>query len=147
MGSLSTNPYITSIAHINLTVPPGTLSQAHAFYSTTLGLTPRPVPALQKDSLAWFDIGSSGQQIHIAHGKASDFEALEEGKGEKLSSRHPCFKVGSPEGLVELRRKVYEHFERGGEGAPREADKPGDRDSGEFHLLNTSRLRAKGVQG
>jgi hypothetical protein len=132
MGSTSNSPFIVSIAHINLTVPAGTLPQAHAFYAETLGLTARPVPALQKDSLAWFDIGTSGQQVHIAHGKPFDFEALEEGKGVKLSSRHPCFKVTNGEALLELRKRVYEHFERGGEGAPREADRPGDRDSGEY---------------
>lgn len=45
---------ITGIAHVNLTVPPGTLDQAAAFYGDTLGLTRVPVPVLQKDRLAWF---------------------------------------------------------------------------------------------
>ena len=103
--------------------PPGTLPIAAEFYGTTLGLTPRPVPALQKSTLAWFDIGSSGQQVHVAHGVPSDFEIP--------SKRHPCFKLGSPEALLELRRRVYEHFERGGDSAPKEADKPGEKSSGE----------------
>lgn len=113
---------ITGIHHINLVVPAQTLHLATAFYADTLGLTPRPVPALQRSTLAWFDIGASGQQVHIAFGQAHDF-ALP-------SSRHPCFKVGSAEDLLALRKRVWEHFERGGEAAPVAADKPGDEDSG-----------------
>ena len=44
---------ISGIAHVNLTVPSGTLVQANAFYGDTLGLTARPVPELQKGTLAW----------------------------------------------------------------------------------------------
>jgi len=44
-------------------VPPGTLELANSFYGDTLGLKSRQVPAHQKGSLAWFDIGDSGQQI------------------------------------------------------------------------------------
>jgi hypothetical protein len=44
---------ITGIAHVNLTVPPGTLDQAAAFYGSTLGFTRIPVPVLQKETLAW----------------------------------------------------------------------------------------------
>jgi len=47
---------ITGIAHVNLTVPPGTLEEAAEFYGNTLGFTRVPVPALQKDSLAWYAI-------------------------------------------------------------------------------------------
>ena len=57
---------ITGLSHINLLVPPGTLPLATAFYSTTLGLTPRPVPAHRVHDLAWFEIGDSGQEVHIA---------------------------------------------------------------------------------
>jgi len=115
---------ITGLAHINLTVPAGTLALATEFYSGTLGLTPRPVPHLQKDSLAWFDIADSGQQVHIAFGKPADFEAPE-------SSRHPCFKLSDGEALLDMRRKIYDHFERGGDSAPRAADRPGEVASGE----------------
>jgi catechol 2,3-dioxygenase-like lactoylglutathione lyase family enzyme len=45
---------LTGIAHVNLTVPPDTLDQAEAFYSKTLGMQRVPVPALQKDRLAWY---------------------------------------------------------------------------------------------
>ena len=114
---------ISGIHHINLTVPPSTLPLALAFYSTTLGLTPIPVPHLQRATLLWFDIGASGQQVHIAAGKASDFEG-------QLSSRHPCFRVGSGEALRALQERVWACFEAGGEGAPREADRPGEESSG-----------------
>jgi catechol 2,3-dioxygenase-like lactoylglutathione lyase family enzyme len=53
---------ITGIAHINLLVPPGTLPHATTFYSETLGLKPRSVPAHRVHDLAWFDIGDSGQR-------------------------------------------------------------------------------------
>lgn len=45
---------ITGIAHVNLTVLPGTLPLAKKFYDEVLGLTSVPVPALQKDHLAWY---------------------------------------------------------------------------------------------
>lgn len=45
--------FITGIAHVNLLVPKGTLDQARAFYGTTLGFDVVPVPALQKETLAW----------------------------------------------------------------------------------------------
>jgi hypothetical protein len=116
---------ISGIAHINVTVPADTLHLAHEFYSGTLGLTPRTVPVLQKDTLAWFDIGTSGQQVHVAMGAATDFSA-------PLSSRHPCFKIQSPEALLELRRRIWEHHQRGGSSAPQQADQPGREASGTF---------------
>lgn len=118
---------ITGLAHINLTVPAGTLPQAVEFYSGTLGLKPRQVPHLQRESLAWFDIPDSpgGQQVHVAFGKPSDFEGPQ-------SSRHPCFRLSDGEALLELRRVIYAHFKRGGESAPLAADVPGGEDSGEF---------------
>ncbi|GAB7362851.1 hypothetical protein MBLNU230_g3154t1 [Neophaeotheca triangularis] len=107
---------ITSIAHVNLTVPPNTLDQAEAFYSQTLGMVRTNVPHLQKDTLAWFNIADSGQQVHIScNGTPNDGAA----------SRHPCFKLESAGALLKLQEKVWEHFERGGEGAPVEADAVG----------------------
>jgi len=44
---------ITGIAHVNITVPPGTLDQADEFYGKTLGFQNVPVPHLQKGTLAW----------------------------------------------------------------------------------------------
>lgn len=51
--SSESNSMISGLAHVNLTVPAGTLDQANAFYGDTLGLTARPVPQLQKGTLAW----------------------------------------------------------------------------------------------
>jgi catechol 2,3-dioxygenase-like lactoylglutathione lyase family enzyme len=113
---------ITGIHHINLVVPPSTIPYAITFYGTTLGLTPSPVPHLQGDTLAWFDIGTSGQQVHVAIGKPEDFA--------HSSSRHPCFRIASIEMLKELQRRVWEHFESGGDAAPKECDRPGGKNSG-----------------
>lgn len=44
---------ITGIAHVNLTVPVGTLDLAAEFYEGTLGFTRVPVPVLQRGTLAW----------------------------------------------------------------------------------------------
>ena len=58
---------IAGLAHVNLIIPDGSLEQATEFYGNTLGLTPRKVPEGQRHRVAWFDIGSSGQQVHIAY--------------------------------------------------------------------------------
>lgn len=115
----TTEPLITGLHHINLTIPHGSLHHATSFYGTTLGLTPRPVPAAQTHELAWFDIGDSGQQVHVS---------LPKHDGDKTDaslSRHPCFRVGSPEALLRLQERVHAHFERGGGDAPVAADAPG----------------------
>lgn len=70
-----------------------------------------------------FDIGDSGQQVHIA---------FNVGAKEPKSARHPCFKVQSPEALLELRQRVWDHYQKGDEAAPQEADKPGEENSGTF---------------
>lgn len=127
---------INGLAHVNLTVPSGTLEQANEFYGTTLGLTPRPVPALQKGTLAWFDIGTSSQQVHVSFGPSSDFD--------KASSRHPCFRLESPEALVALRQRIWDHFVRGGDAAPRAADKPGGEVSGTSFCSCSCRAKAAG---
>lgn len=142
---------ITGIHHINLTVPEGTLDQATSFYADTLGLTPRPVPAAQVGRLAWFDIISTSssspvatqqpvQQVHIAFGKTQDFDHLE-------STRHPCFRVGTPEDLRNLQQRVHAHFERGGPGAPRAADKPGEENSGAKGVEYPTRFFARDFAG
>ena len=111
---------IVGLAHVNLIVPEGTMAQANEFYGEILGLSPRPVPALQKDSLAWFDIGTSGQQVHVACRGESEIE----------SPRHPCFKINSPEELLDLQRKVFAHYEKQTTSSPRSADRPGEANSG-----------------
>ena len=132
---------ITGIHHINLVVPASTLHLAHEFYSQTLGLTPRPVPHLQRETLAWFDIGTSGQQVHVAIGKPEDFA--------HPSSRHPCFRVGSVEALNELQSRVWSHFERRGESesAPLMADKPGAKNSGAEGIEYPTRFFARDFAG
>jgi catechol 2,3-dioxygenase-like lactoylglutathione lyase family enzyme len=130
---------ISAIHHINLVVPPSNLPHAVTFYATTLGLTPRPVPHLQKDTLAWFDIGTSGQQVHVAIGKPEDFA--------HSSSRHPCFRVESAEKLMELQERVYSHFEEGGEAAPQACDKPGGKNSGAEGVEYPTRFFARDFAG
>jgi catechol 2,3-dioxygenase-like lactoylglutathione lyase family enzyme len=130
---------ITGIHHINLVIPPNTLHLANEFYGTTLGLKPRAVPHLQRDTLAWFDIGTSGQQVHIAFGKPEDFH--------NKSSRHPCFKLGSGEDLAALRQRVWDHFQLGGEAAPKEADKPGEKNSGAEGVEYPTRFFARDFAG
>jgi hypothetical protein len=50
---------------------------------------------------------------------------------DKTARRHPCFKLASPAALQELQARIWAHFEKGGEGAPLQADKPGDVNSGQ----------------
>ncbi|KAH8671127.1 hypothetical protein BX600DRAFT_458378 [Xylariales sp. PMI_506] len=113
-------PLITGIAHVNLSIPPGTLHLAKSFYGETLGLTPRDVPAAQVAELAWFDIGDSGQQVHISYQKHAQDTTV------PTSSRHPCFHIPSPEALLALQRRIGAHLERGGDDAPMAVDKVGE---------------------
>ena len=76
-----------------------------------------------------FDIGSSGQQVHIALGT-----------NEPDSSRHPCFRIESPEALLQLQRRIWEHYERQDAAAPKAADKPGGENSGKQPPLDGSEL-------
>lgn len=85
------------------------------------------------DLVRRFDITPGGQQIHIAFGPPN----------EPKASRHLCFKLESPEALLKLRQKVWDHHERGGDSAPIEADKPGQEDSGKL-LLQQSLIRYLG---
>ncbi|KAI1162122.1 Glyoxalase/Bleomycin resistance protein/Dihydroxybiphenyl dioxygenase [Nemania serpens] len=130
---------ITGLHHINLVVPPDTLDEAAAFYGATLGLTPRAVPALQKGTLLWFDIGTSGQQVHIAFGQSPDFSFD--------SRRHPCFRVADGEQLLALQRRIYAHLETGGPGAPKTADCPGGENSGAKGVEYPERFFARDYAG
>ncbi|TVY27595.1 hypothetical protein LHYA1_G004040 [Lachnellula hyalina] len=126
---------ITGIAHVNILVPPGTLEQTEEFYAGTLGFTSITVPERQKGTLKWFDIVPGGQQIHVAFGT-----------NEPKSSRHPCFKVESPDALLKLQTRIYEHFESGKQAAPLEADKPGE-SSGAVGVEYPSRFFARDYAG
>ena len=66
-----------------------------------------------------FDIGTSGQQIHIAFGA-----------NEPDASRHPCFGIESPDAMIELQKKIWEHHARKDASAPMAADQPGQANSG-----------------
>ena len=131
---------ITGIAHVNITVPPETLEAANAFYGQTLGLTRRAVPSGAAHRLAWFDIGTSGQQVHVA--------CIDETKSPAIESqRHPCFRIESPEKLLELRQKIHDHHERGGSGSPVAADKPGGDNSGSKGVEYPERFFARDYAG
>ncbi|KAL4778177.1 hypothetical protein BJX76DRAFT_156857 [Aspergillus varians] len=127
---------IVGLAHVNVLVPSESLADAEAFYGTTLGLTPAPVPHLQKGKILWFNIGTSGQQVHVAPG-------INESQS---SSRHPCFKLESQEKLLELQQRIWEHHERGGVAAPLAADKPGE-NSGTKGVEYPSRFFARDFAG
>ncbi|KAE8444963.1 hypothetical protein EG329_014090 [Mollisiaceae sp. DMI_Dod_QoI] len=130
---------ITGIAHVNITVPPGTLEHAAAFYAGTLGLTRAPVPALQRDTLAWFDITPGGQQIHVSSNPSPP--------NDPKASRHPCFKLESPEKLMELRERIWVHFEKKDEASPMQADKPGEQSSGSQGVEYPTRFFARDYAG
>ncbi|KZO99035.1 putative glyoxalase family protein [Calocera viscosa TUFC12733] len=115
--------FIGGFAHVNLTVPAGTLPIAREFYEGVLDMKPIPVPSGQRDTLAWYDCGN-GQQIHISHPKDAVFPI------DPISSRHPCFKVLSFDKLNELREKIYNYKLEGKVSAPLDADPPGQQDSG-----------------
>ncbi len=121
---------ITGIAHVNLVVPRDSLDAAHAFYGDTLGFTAATVPVLQRGTLAWFNINDSStgqplQQVHIAFGRDADFDGV-----ATTSSRHPCFRLASPEALAALQQRIWAHFKAGRAGAPRACDEPGGEVSG-----------------
>jgi hypothetical protein len=72
-------------------------------------------------------------------GKPEDFQ--------HPSSRHPCFKVGSVEELNDLRNMIWQHFKRGGEAAPKEADEPGRDNSGAKGVEYPTRFFARDFAG
>lgn len=121
-------PFISGLHHVNLQVPPQTLQLAQQFYADTLGLSQAVVPASMKAHLAWFNIGSSGQQIHIT---SQHFLNQAQMKAQTESPRHPCFKILSEDKLDRLHELIWQLYERGGEGAPVHCDKPGENNAGQ----------------
>ena len=114
-------PFICGLHHVNLLVPPQTLHLAQDFYAGFLGLQAVEVPASCKAHLAWFDIGSSGQQIHITSQHQLDQVQM---KAQAESPRHPCFKISTPEKFDKLQKMVWRLYETGGDGAPLYCDEP-----------------------
>jgi len=106
--------------HVNLLVPPQTLQLAVRFYAGTLGLKQATVPKSKQSYLAWFDLGSSGQQLHI-----NSQHHLDEAhwKAQSESARHPCFNILSEDKLDRLHELIWQMHREGGEGAPVQCDK------------------------
>jgi len=144
--------FITGFAHVNLTIPEGTLHLAHEFYGNTLGLTSVPVPKLQLGTLAWFDLTPGGQQVHVSFERGSEKGGVVEkanGQVHPHSSRHPCFKIGTAEDLEKLKTKIWEHFKVEGESEsrPLEADQPGQVASGAKGVEYPTRFFARDFAG
>ncbi|KAE8349105.1 Glyoxalase/Bleomycin resistance protein/Dihydroxybiphenyl dioxygenase [Aspergillus coremiiformis] len=127
---------ISGLAHINLVVPEGFLAEANEFYGGTLGLTAVPVPQVQAQRTAWFDIAGGPQQVHIGFGT-----------NEPNSSRHPCFRIDSLEDLQKLQHRIWEHHVRGGRAAPIQADQPGGPISGNMSAEFPTRFFARDFAG
>lgn len=79
--------------------------------------------------LSRFDIGSSGQQVHISCGPT-----------DPKHSRHPCFKLPGRDELEAIKKSIYDHHIRGGPAAPMAADKPGAEASGRRSHLGVPEL-------
>jgi catechol 2,3-dioxygenase-like lactoylglutathione lyase family enzyme len=117
---------IDGLSHVNVVVPMGSSEEAKDFYGKTLGLEFVLAPEAIRTDTMWFNIGKSGQQVHVAPGVPSDFE-----DAAVKSSRHACFHItGGAESLMALQNKVYKHFQDGGASAPKACDVPGGPDSG-----------------
>jgi catechol 2,3-dioxygenase-like lactoylglutathione lyase family enzyme len=72
---------VTSLHHVNVTVPPEHEAAARHFYGSLLGLRQIPKPAAARQTGAWYQIGDN--QLHLSV----------EDEPEILSSRHVCFTV------------------------------------------------------
>ena len=73
---------VTSLHHVNVTVPPELEVATKHFYREVVGLKQVPKPATARQTGAWYQIGEN--QLHLS------VEAEERGP---LSSRHVCFHV------------------------------------------------------
>jgi len=73
---------VTTLHHVNVTVPPHLESAAKEFYGVVLGLKQVPKPKTARQSGAWYQIGAN--QLHLS---------VENEDGGPLSSRHVCFAV------------------------------------------------------
>jgi catechol 2,3-dioxygenase-like lactoylglutathione lyase family enzyme len=74
---------VTTLHHVNVTVPAQLEQAAKEFYGAVLGLKQVPKPATSRQSGAWYQIGAN--QLHLS---------VEMEDVGPLSSRHVCFTVG-----------------------------------------------------
>jgi catechol 2,3-dioxygenase-like lactoylglutathione lyase family enzyme len=72
---------VTSLDHVNVTVPAELEAATKDFYGRVLGLPQIPKPAGSRQSGAWYEIGNT--QLHLSV----------EDEEQPLSSRHICFTV------------------------------------------------------
>ena len=73
---------ITSLHHVNVTVPAVLEEAAKEFYGSVLGLQQIPKPPASRQSGAWYQIGDT--QLHLS---------IEDEERASLSSRHVCLTV------------------------------------------------------
>ena len=73
---------VTSLHHVNVTVPAELEAATKHFYAEIVGLKQVPKPATSRQSGAWYQIGEN--QLHLS--------VEDEARGF-LSSRHVCFTV------------------------------------------------------
>src|SRR5436190_4903796 len=85
---------VTSLHHVNVTVPPELEQATKEFYGSVLGLKQVPKPAAARQSGAWYQIGTN--QLHLS---------VEDEEPGPLSSRHVCFAVSD---LVETEKRFLE---------------------------------------
>ena len=82
---------VSSLHHVNVTVPPELEAITKTFYGSVLGLKRVPKPAASRQSGAWYQIGEN--QLHLS---------VEDEEPGSLSSRHVCFHVSD---LAEAEKK------------------------------------------
>src|SRR5436190_21763451 len=75
---------VTSLHHVNVTVPPELEQATKEFYGSVLGLKQVPKPAAARQRGAWYQIGEN--QLHLS---------VEDEQRGPLSSRHICFNVSN----------------------------------------------------
>ena len=73
---------VTSLHHVNVTVPPELEAATKHFYGEVVGLKQVPKPLTARQSGAWYQIGEN--QLHLS---------VEDEERGPLSSRHICFHV------------------------------------------------------
>jgi len=85
---------VTSLHHVNVTVPAELEASAKHFYGAVLSFKQIPKPKTSRQSGAWYEIGA--MQLHLS---------VENGNDAKLSSRHVCFAVSD---LAEAEQRFRE---------------------------------------